>query len=926
MKKVTITFFFFIISILASPKVYGSHIRAGEITAVRTSSTSLSYIFTCVGYEVTSIPISFGDGTVNFGDGTESPLSDIAISVIREDLPNNTTKVTYTFKHTFKDAQEYLISYTAFNRNGGILTMDNSINTAFYIETTINVDPIFGLNHTPVLLIPPIDIAASGVKFIHNPGAYDVEGDSLSYKIIENKMEMNTSVDGFKFPNDPSLYEGMDYNTANEAGNDPPTFAINPVTGDLIWDAPGMEGEYNLAIVVEEWRKIDGEWHFLSKITRDMQVLVESTDNNPPKLIVPNDTCIVAGSLLAKQIFADDPDGHQVKIETFSGAYGLAVSPATYSPNPSVFMPVPALMEFEWLTNGSHVIERPYQVQFRTTDEPPLGPALTDYKTWNITVNGPEPENLVAELIPGRQVALTWDGYSYKDEAHKMQVWRRVASFDFEKESCQTGVPDFAGYEKVGEVEIDDVAFLDDNGGKGLAPGASYCYRLVAVWPQPEGGESYASEEVCVEMEALVPIITNVSVENTSETSGEILVKWAFPFDINPVFFPPPYTYGIIRATGINGNEEMVAVASVNDTTFTDTGLNTADKFYNYRIVLYDVNNQMVDTSAVASSVGLQAEPLTDGIKLTWKAEVPWSNNLQQSPFHFIYRNDGEGGVLQLIDSVHVNSNGFLYVDKGQYNGIELSNTKEYCYFIETQGSYGNPKIISPLKNKSQAVCVYPNDTIAPCAPSVSIDIENSQDCLDFLADKDCSFTDYSNTLTWNETAEGCGEDIKRYNVYFSPSGEDGTFSLISPDNLTETHFQHTNIFSLAGCYKVTSVDHSGNESQFSETICSDNCPQYALPNVITPNDDGFNDTFFPMGCIRFVESVRFKVMNRWGKEVYHFSSNGDDTLYINWDGKTNQKKDLPTGIYYHETVVKFIRLSPADAVQTYKGWVQILR
>jgi hypothetical protein len=48
----------------------------------------------------------------------------------------------------------------------------------------------------------------------------------------------------------------------------PPTFTIDPVTGDICWDAPGPRkrdggliagpddyAEYNIAFVVEEWRK-----------------------------------------------------------------------------------------------------------------------------------------------------------------------------------------------------------------------------------------------------------------------------------------------------------------------------------------------------------------------------------------------------------------------------------------------------------------------------------------------------------------------------------------------------------------------------------------------------------------------------------------------------------------------------------------------
>jgi gliding motility-associated-like protein len=108
--------------------------------------------------------------------------------------------------------------------------------------------------------------------------------------------------------------------------------------------------------------------------------------------------------------------------------------------------------------------------------------------------------------------------------------------------------------------------------------------------------------------------------------------------------------------------------------------------------------------------------------------------------------------------------------------------------------------------------------------------------------------------------------------------------------------------------------------------ICNENCTNYELPNVFTPNGDDINDTFRPKDCPRFVESVTLRVVNRWGKEVYSFTSSGDISIFINWDGKTNDGQELPTGVYYYVAEVKFTMRDPSRAHQTFKGWVQILR
>ena len=40
-----------------------------------------------------------------------------------------------------------------------------------------------GLNATPVLLNPPLDSARTFQKFCHNPVAFDIDGDSIAYRM-----------------------------------------------------------------------------------------------------------------------------------------------------------------------------------------------------------------------------------------------------------------------------------------------------------------------------------------------------------------------------------------------------------------------------------------------------------------------------------------------------------------------------------------------------------------------------------------------------------------------------------------------------------------------------------------------------------------------------------------------------------------------
>ncbi len=293
---------------------------------------------------------------------------------------------------------------------------------------------------------------------------------------------------------------------------------------------------------------------------------------------------------------------------------------------------------------------------------------------------------------------------------------------------------------------------------------------------------------------------------------------------------------------------------------------------------------------------------------------------------------------LVLVDSVNVNGNGLLYLDDGGHNDTPLDEEVEYCYYVTTNGSYDNTLFPEPLINNSQISCAQPNDTVPPCSPPELV-LANTEDCEAIVAGLSCGSNVYSNELEWgvNEDPD-CDGDIVFYNIYYSDSGEEGTYEII--DTTFGTQFSHDNLTSLKGCYRVTSVDRSGNESAFSETICNDNCPVYILPNVFTPNNDGKNDVFAPKHnnglniqgfdnseCPRFVRSVNFKVYDRSGNEVYRYDSfENPNGIFINWDGRNNIGEELPAGVYYYAADVAFDRLNPRDEKKTLKGWVQILK
>lgn len=941
---------FLVLFVLLFQIAEATHIRAIEITGRRISATSLTFEFTITGYRDTE-GVQFSAGTFDFGDG--SSTNNLVWTFV-EDVGNDTEKWQFTLTHTYAGPGAYKVSYFESFRNVGITNMTNSGSTDYYTESLIVIDPLIGLNSTPILTVPPIDFAASGLTFIHNPGAFDVDGDSISYRFSIPLQSDAIPVNGYRSPINPAFYEN--FSTGNETQDGPPTLTLDSISGDLLWNAPGEEGEYNVAFIVEEWRKIDGQYFRLGFVTRDMQIIVVETDNEKPELTPPDDLCVAAGTFIDETIYdpdieGTDPDNDPVTISAFGGPFELTPS-ASYSPFPAIPQGPPGFMQFEWQTDCSLIRERAYEVQLKIEDNPAENPGrtqpapkLVDFETWQITVVGPAPTGLITSPLPNRRMQLDWDQYSCPNEGATMQIWRKVGEFDFLPDSCDIGIPENAGYELIDSVPIDEMTYTDTNNGIGLAPGANYCYRLVATFPEPAGGTSYASMESCQEVISIVPLITKVDVLSTSETDGDMRIEWIEPLDLDVGLHPGPYTYDVLRSTGLSGLGPFQSVATgLTDLFYEDAGLNTEDDGYSYKILMYDNTAEPLDSSFAASSVRLELVPQVGAINVTWSSNTPWSIQVAGLT-HDVYRdrvNPSDPAELVLIGTAEVTETGLSFLDDGSHNGVMLDESLLYCYRVRTQGSYDNddPMVPEPLINFSQIQCAQPNDETPPCTP-INLTFDDAFSCEAILDTRNgCDPIDYEHRFTWeDDMASECDDDIVSYNVYFSESGGDGTYDLL--ENTTNYTFTQLGLSSYKGCYRLSAVDRSGNESELSAPLCAENCIfdengelGYKLPNAFTPNGDLINDTFRAFGnedpdsCPRFVLRVEFLVVDRTGRELYSFVSDdeGENDIFINWDGTRNNGAELPTGTYFYSAIVTFDTLDPSLAVQTINGWVQIFR
>ncbi|CAN5246257.1 hypothetical protein BH23BAC1_BH23BAC1_13340 [soil metagenome] len=120
--------------------------------------------------------------------------------------------------------------------------------------------------------------------------------------------------------------------------------------------------------------------------------------------------------------------------------------------------------------------------------------------------------------------------------------------------------------------------------------------------------------------------------------------------------------------------------------------------------------------------------------------------------------------------------------------------------------------------------------------------------------------------------------------------------------NTMDYELHYNNLYS--GRYEVTIQDDNGCEIVLEVDLDFDR--SILIPNVFTPNGDGYNDTFY----IRNLPEVgtQLVVANKWGKTVFESKDYRN-----NWTGG-----DLPEGVYYYSMVTM--------AGTKYNGWVEIWR
>lgn len=883
---------------------FATHNRAGEITYkyIGTPTNPYKYRITVTTYtkwiglsgtDKCELTVLFGDGDSAVAPRVNGLSLNCPSTADGELLTSDTRYNVYETEHNYAGPGNYFITMEDPNRNGDVCNIPDSENKSFFLRSELVISPFLVQNNSPILLNPPLDEACIGECFEHNPGASDPDGDSLYYS-LSICYANGAPILGWSFP--PNMSAG----------------SIDPFRGDLLWCSPPtpcqLNGEYNIAILIKEYRLLPGTniRYYIGSILRDMQITVIACSNTAPLISEINDTCVLAGSNLNFTVNASDAQSNVLTLSATGGPLlPTETPPASFISSPSVST---VSGVFNWNPTCSQIQLLPYLVTFKV-DDGGIPTALVNFESVFIRVIAPPPTGLTA-VPSGTSMILNWN-YPFCDSTgsnplRKFFIYRKNVCDPWSPGPCETGVPSYTGYSLIGTVNYATTTFIDNNGGAGLTNGVDYSYIVVAYYL--DGSQSLASDNVCAQLVRDVPIITNVSVMTTNSSTGTIWTHWVKPIgnagNLDTIVNPPPYEYRLMKAPGFTtvftaeASYTYPSFSAMTDTGFVSTALNTEGIPYTYKVEFYS-NGIFKGSTQTASSVFLSSTPGDKLVNLTWEHFVPWNNYLYE-----VFRETSPGsGTFTSIATTTALS----YADTG------LVNEVEYCYRILAIGEYSDTTLPKPLRNYSQIKCETPVDLVPPCQPP-------------FDVVTDCNVI--QNTITWINPNTTCAEkDAVQINIYFAPTVDDPLQLIYSTTDMSLTSYTlpiyyYEGIPSIAGCYVVTAVDSAiiPNESPIVNKICVDNCPEYELPNVFTPNGDDKNDFFTPLPNWRFVKDVDIKIYDRWG--LLMFETNDPNVL---WDGTSKDTKGKSTdGTYFYVCTVNEIRI---DGIRPriLKGFVQLI-
>ncbi len=95
--------------------------------------------------------------------------------------------------------------------------------------------------------------------------------------------------------------------------------------------------------------------------------------------------------------------------------------------------------------------------------------------------------------------------------------------------------------------------------------------------------------------------------------------------------------------------------------------------------------------------------------------------------------------------------------------------------------------------------------------------------------------------------------------------------------------------------------------------------PRMLVPNVLTPNADGYNDELIA-SITGMYESTTFVILNRWGITVFETSD-----PQVKWNGTMQQGNPCPGGTYFYIATIYYTTANGKQQ-KVFKGAIELIR
>jgi gliding motility-associated-like protein len=127
-------------------------------------------------------------------------------------------------------------------------------------------------------------------------------------------------------------------------------------------------------------------------------------------------------------------------------------------------------------------------------------------------------------------------------------------------------------------------------------------------------------------------------------------------------------------------------------------------------------------------------------------------------------------------------------------------------------------------------------------------------------------------------------------------------------------HEQYT--YGTVGSYQVWLIVENlwGCKDSTSQQVVVKPLVTFFIPNSFSPNADGMNDFFMPVGNNIDIENYEFSIFDRYGKRVFYTTD-----IQTAWDGRIHNN-EIKSGVYIYDITVKL-----EGKTRKYRGSVLVL-